>query len=127
MQKNVSASHLELVKKCSETVLLKGIEALRLSYLYDGSTKEDLKIPPLEIYVENQYKKFNIPNVEFEKLNEIIILNSFTQYEEDTISFTRTLFCFKSFINHSSVSNLIVRFIAKNLVFIFAKDDIPKG
>ena len=102
MQKNVSASHLELVKACTEIVHLKGIEALRLSYLYDGSKKEELKLPPQEIYVENQYKKLNVPNIDFKKLNQIIILNSFTQYEEDTVSFARTLFCFKSFINHRS-------------------------
>jgi len=32
----------ELVKKCSDLAQLKGIDALRLSYLYDGTGTEGL-------------------------------------------------------------------------------------
>ena len=46
VQKNVRASQLALVKACTEIADLKGIEALRLSYLYDGSKKDELKLPP---------------------------------------------------------------------------------
>ena len=40
----------ELVKKCLELSELKGIDALRLSYLYDGTNKESLTIPPIEVF-----------------------------------------------------------------------------
>ena len=45
-----------LTEKCADVAKLKGVEALRMSYLYDGTP--NTKIPPLDIFVENNYKKY---------------------------------------------------------------------
>ena len=66
------SGHTELVKKCSDIAQLKGIQALRMSYLYDGQTGREATIPPLKIFVENHYKKYRIPDISIEKLNKII-------------------------------------------------------
>ena len=40
-----------------------------MSYLYDGVNKDDLKVPDeLDLFVENQYKKYEIPDIPVEKL-----------------------------------------------------------
>ena len=53
----INSVNSDIVKQCTDLTTLKAIQALRLSYLYDGSC--DLRIPPLDIFVDNHYKKFN--------------------------------------------------------------------
>ena len=48
--------HTDLVTKCSELAYLKGVHALRISYLYDGSPNQDLKMPDLSVFINNNYK-----------------------------------------------------------------------
>ena len=60
-----------MVQKCKDIAELKGIEALRMSYLFgdeedeadsDRSSKSnDIDIPPLDIFIKNDYKKHKIP------------------------------------------------------------------
>ena len=47
--------------------------------------------------------------------------------EEDKERTVRSLFCFKSFFNHSSQSNVKIELLSSNLIFIFAKQDIQAG
>ena len=77
---NISSSIDSLIRKCCAIVDLKGVEALRLSYLYDGQTPFDqLKIPPVEIFHENYYRKYNIPDIPIKKVKMLASLNSFKQ------------------------------------------------
>jgi len=46
----------ELMKQCHCMLGLKGIHALRVSYLYPGVNHKE--IPPFEIYTCNDYKKY---------------------------------------------------------------------
>ena len=47
-----------------------------MSYLYDGRNKSDLEIPPLDIFVQNEYKKYDIPDLSVQRLHDIVMLNS---------------------------------------------------
>ena len=47
----------ELIQKCLKLTQLKGVEALRLKYLYDGRENGQLEVPDISIFTENQYKK----------------------------------------------------------------------
>lgn len=38
--------------------MLKGVDAVRMSYLYDGDKKKQLKIPPMTLFTDNHYKKY---------------------------------------------------------------------
>ena len=61
-----------LIKKCADLVELRGNEALKMGYLYDGDTFKLHDIPPLAIYTTNRYKKYKIPNVSTEQLNKMV-------------------------------------------------------
>lgn len=64
----------DLIKQCTDLSKLKGIDALRLSHLFDGSMY-DLKrkpLPPLEIFVRNHYQQYEIPDVSVEKMSRIV-------------------------------------------------------
>jgi hypothetical protein len=54
---------------------VKGVESVRLSYLHDGSKKES--IPPISLFVENIYKKYQAPNLSTYTLNKVVSLNCF--------------------------------------------------
>ena len=121
-----------MVKECMGLLEQKGVQALRMGYLYDGVHKEDLKIPDeLDIFVENKYKKYDIPDISVEKLQNIVSINGFAKFYEkedsDKISMKIALFGLKSFFNHSRKSNLKIESIASNVVFIFATEDIEEG
>ena len=51
--------------------LYKGVEALRLSYLFDGQKDKEMKIPPLDVFVSNKYKKYDVPEIQYEDLLQI--------------------------------------------------------
>ena len=73
----------ELVKNCSDLVSYKGVEALRISYLYDGEEKkEELKIPPIDVFTSNKYKQHSIPDMSIDKLNNIVTFNRNAYTEE---------------------------------------------
>jgi len=100
-----------LIQKCTDLTQLKGIQAKRLSYLYDGTNFEQLQIPPLSIYVENQYKKYSVSEITTEKLNQMMILNSFdNEFKKGEIY--KTLFGLRSFINHSRETNVKIEWIS---------------
>jgi hypothetical protein len=65
-----------MLLKCHDLSLLNGIEALRMNFLYDGCNNEDLKIPIMDIFFHNNYKKYTKVNLSIEKLNKIIQYNS---------------------------------------------------
>ena len=73
--------YTELSKKCHSIAQLKGIEALRMSYLFDGEEDsfEKLEIPPIEIFVENHYKKYDIGDISIKKLDNITKINVFKE------------------------------------------------
>ena len=50
------AAKAALVEKCADVAKLKGVEALRMSYMYDGTPNTN--IPPPDIFVQNNYKKY---------------------------------------------------------------------
>ena len=54
------------VDKCMQYVKLKGIQALRLSYLNGGNRTHE--IPPIEIYLENYYKEYQFPTISFKTM-----------------------------------------------------------
>ena len=47
-----------LQENCIELFLLKGLSALRLSFLYDGTHESASKVPDKELFVNNEYKKY---------------------------------------------------------------------
>ena len=60
----------KLVKKLAYINQLRGIEAMRISYLYDGDSKEADVIPQLSMFVQTYYKKYDelIPHIPIEDL-----------------------------------------------------------
>ena len=52
----INSAQTELVTKCSNLMKLKGIQGLRISYLYDGSKMRNLRVPPIDIFYKNNYK-----------------------------------------------------------------------
>ena len=114
-----------MVEKCFKFVELKGVEALRLSYLYDGS--ENLPLPPVDIFVKNNYKKHDFENISREKLCRIIALNSLcsTKRSKNGPSVVKSsIFPFMTFINHARDMNIDPQ-CNKSYVFIFASRNIP--
>lgn len=106
-------------------VELKGVEALRLSYLYDAS--ENLPIPPADIFVKNHYKKHSFSDISKEKLSRIIALNSLcsTKKSKKGPSIVKSsIFPFMTFINHARDMNIDPQ-CNKSYVFIFASRNIP--
>lgn len=83
------------LKKLSELVKLKGIEALRLNQLYDGDSKDNLKIPPIDIFTRNNYKHHLIADISIAKLQRICWPNVVSINKDDL-----ALYGFQSFLNH---------------------------
>ena len=100
-----------LTQKCTDIAQLKGVEAKRLSFLYDGTNQENLEIPPLRLYTYNGYKKYNYPNFTTDKLQKIIELNSF-EHEYKKGKIYKTLFGLRSLINHSRETNVKIEWIS---------------
>ena len=49
-------THADLVKKCSDLASLRGLEAFKLNYIYDGTPND--KIPPMSIFGNNNYRMY---------------------------------------------------------------------
>ncbi len=95
-----------------------------MSYLYDGSDKNKLEIPPIEIFQHNYYKKYKIPEISTAKLGKMTLLNSFTLKDQEAKAYKTLVFCFKALINHDRKNNVKVEYISSNYAFIFASEDI---
>ena len=69
-QKNTVNKELyeDLIHKCHMHAQVKGVYALRMSYLYDGTEKSTLRIPPVSIFTHNEYKQYTIPDISFEQI-----------------------------------------------------------
>ena len=97
-----------------------------MSYLYDGSQDlHALPIPPLDIYRHNDYKKYTIPDLSIHQIYEIARYNSISSRDSEQIE--TSFFYLKSLINHNSKPNLKLEYQTKNVIFIFAKEDIEEG
>ena len=48
-----------------------------MGYLYDGSEKSQKDIPPLSIFLENNYKKHTMPALKPDRIKNIIRYNGF--------------------------------------------------
>ena len=64
---NTSGDNKKMLEICSDIMQYKGINALRLSLLSDGSN-ENLEIPSIDIYTKNEYKSHKIPDLDITKL-----------------------------------------------------------
>ena len=62
------SSYTSMMKQCQEIARGGGVEAIRLSYLYDGTNKDELEIPPIEVFVNNHYRKWQIPDMHIKQL-----------------------------------------------------------
>ena len=107
----------------------KKADALRVNYMYDGRETKDLKIPPLELYLSDEYKQYKESEyVSIHKVGDIISLNAFyDKPETGPVQNDRTLFAFASFINHHDKANIERLFVTPNLMFVFASEDISVG
>ena len=64
----------KLIKKCEALCTLKGTENVRLSHLYYGQSR-NLKIPDLDIFIDNTYKQYDIEPLNENRLTNIINKN----------------------------------------------------
>ena len=108
------------MKQCQEIAQLRGVEAIRMSYLYDGSDKEELEIPPIEVFVNNYNRKWQIPDIHIKQLIQITSLNCLKRKGTAPNSMHTTLFCFLSLFNHNRETNVNVEYVSHNLVFVTA-------
>ena len=72
-----------------------------MSYLQtESGIEHDLGVAPIELYRDNGYKKYGeAPSMTEETISGIVKLNGFCVLKDEiTVS---SLFCFKSFFNHS--------------------------
>jgi len=51
-----TAGPQDLIRKCAELYNLKGVDAVRMSYLFDGDKKKEWKVPPMSLFTDNHYK-----------------------------------------------------------------------
>ena len=59
-----------MVEYCFQLGKLKGIHALRLSYLNGGAKSKE--IPPISVFTENYYKNYNLTNIPYETMENIV-------------------------------------------------------
>ena len=96
-----------------------------MSYLYDDREKGKLEIPPLDIFIKNEYKQYKIPDLSIQRLHDIVMLNSVISTQG--LQIINTLFGFKSFFNHHRDSNVKIEPISSNQIFMFVSEDIKEG
>jgi hypothetical protein len=119
---------MNMVAKLSELVQLKGIDALRLNQLYDGSSKEDLKIPPIEMFTKNNYKDYKIADMSTIQLQKICCFNVFDVTPENESTTCDALYAFYSFFNHKTGSDhLLAANMTQGICTGMAIRDIEQG
>ena len=65
--------HRDLVLQCEKWVKYKGLEALKLDYIYDGETPlNKLTMPPTDIYRSYKHQQYSLPSVSTARLHKII-------------------------------------------------------
>ena len=101
--------------------------------MYDGvqPLQEYKNKDDLNIFVDNQYKKYEIPTLSHENLKNIVSTNAVPKFEEkldsNEIIMKLPLFGMKSLFNHSRNTNCKIEYICDNYIFIFANEDIEEG
>ena len=110
-----------------------------MSYLYDGDKKKELKIPPMSLFTENQYMKYqpdlfvDIPDRIVENMKEVLSFNGSKSTEPTRkdnryhTSANSVLFNIRSYINHNRKQNIKMEYPSSNVMFIFASHNIGKG
>ena len=94
-----------------------------MSYLYDGND-QNIKIPPISIYYENNYKNFNIPNISAATIEAMCTYNPYSSKSTSSSNIkTSSLFGFLSLINHNKKTNVYCQ-QDKDLVVVYALEDI---
>ena len=81
-------------------------------------------LPDLQIYVQNHYKAYNIPEMSIDRIKKICILNSFGSFTSSKLKTTNSLFGLKSFINHNNKANIDTSFSDEYLSVYYASRNI---
>jgi len=120
-------AHVDQLCRLSNLTSLGGVEAARVSTLFDGSEASCQEIPPIELFVNRDYDKEQVPYLSADKLQKIIKYNTFSEKREERK--VDTLYCLKSYLNHGrpSVVNLAVNEPHPNVNLIYASIDIKEG
>ena len=122
----MSGEQMAIQKKLIELIQANGIHALRVSKLFDGGSKDDLKIPSIEVYTRNNYKDHVIEEMSVEKLQKICLINS--TCEEGRSG--GALYCFRSFFNHQKGSQTLkvihINEEMREIKFSYANHDIDQ-
>ena len=115
----------QFIKRFWDIAQLKGIHALRMSYILGGPNEE--KVPLSSLFYNNNYKQNykNVPDIQFETLKEIVMKNNFGRKAGKKLS--AVLFGFCSFFNHNENPNVKMKFLETNLVTIHATRHIEEG
>ena len=74
-----------------------------MSYLKgnDSETSNSGKIPPLEIYTHENFKKYDWPRFSKENIQNLVKMNIFEKIDLKNKMISKALFGFMPFINHS--------------------------
>ena len=78
------------------------------------------------MFLKNEYKKYTVPSISSDELDDIVNYNSVRRKDSELI-FTNTLFGLLSFFNHDKKRNVFTDFIQSDLVFLYAENTILKG
>ena len=111
-----------------ELYKLKGIHALRMSYLSDGDTP-NTDIPPPDLYTSNYYKKHKLKQISERAIQKIVIKNNFggsvpSASDENAIHSNALLLGLVSFMNHSKHPNVSYKCAGLHLHLVYADKDI---
>lgn len=118
-------SHMNQVCNLAKVTSLRGVEAMRVSTLYDG-TKKALKCPPITLFTERHYNRDEVPDLSVAKLQRIVALNTFSK-QVGTDGKINQMFCLKSYLNHDREKNLDIVEPVPNVNMMHAARDIEKG
>ena len=131
-----TAGPTDLIRKCGELYGLRGLDAVRLSYLYDGDKKKELKVPPMSLFTDSHYKQYqaDLPEaIPDPAMKEILGFNgskSRAPARKDNMhhaAANSVLYNFRSYINHNRKQNIKMEYPSSNVVFIFASQNIQQG
>jgi len=104
---------------------LKGIKALRLSYLTDGEPESMVKIPPIRMFMDNESDEYEFGS-ELTEETVINIVNKNSFRDEGEGGLCLTVYAFISMINHGE-PNIVANAIPPYLHMWYACRDIKAG